>query len=363
MIAACLILLFLVSVAAAQPVALVRAVQYGGNGNNVGSATLIALDDEQAVWLTARHVTGRPVNVYVQPHGHEGWWKARHVIPHSGLDVAVVVTLSQDVKLRPIRIADSSGLSSPAVISGYSYGSRFEGRSASWRTYDATGREGIWRGVAISGQSGGPIFSRKPFQLLGVVSGSGYGDTVGPCCTPIRSWLRTLGWRFRRARAQAREYSQLQCPPSGDVRINYGPRPGTTDGGQVDDEPPMANPYGPDPVPDPVDEDEFERRLQRVENSLAKLPTSKPSEIEEHTSQLSAHDTQLQTIVGALQRLSEESTKTRERVDGLSNQLEGVMSDLKRLNDDLKNASFDVVLGDQKGRVHALGGLLKIDTP
>jgi archaellum component FlaC len=352
MIARCLIaVLLLASAAIAQPVAIVR------HGGGVGSATLIAKDDKQAGWLTARHVIdGQQGHVYVWPHKYPHRYLVREIVRHPSLDVAYLVTSSTNLDQQPIAIGTEEDCREPALISGYSHGTTFQGRHVSYQQKDATGREIIWRGVAIPGQSGGPIFVPRRLVLLGVVSGSDGAIVVGPYCQPIRNWLRTLGWRFRRARTQAAYYSGLDCS-SGQCRIIYPENPEAqepTD--EPIDEPPAARPYGGTPTRDPISLDDIDRRLSKVEVALAE-PTVPVSDsrvddhaeriakieellkqfpdkrIDEQEAAIASQRTKLEALRESLLTLTDAVQSHDTQVKSLAEQLSLVMSDLAKLRD------------------------------
>jgi hypothetical protein len=361
MIARCLIaVLLLCSTAVAQPVAIVR------HGGGVGSATLIAKDDRQAGWLTARHVIdGQQGHVYVWPHKYPHRYLVREIVRHPSLDVAYLVTSSTNLDQQPIAIGTEEDCREPALISGYSHGTTFQGRHVSYQQKDATGREIIWRGMAIPGQSGGPIFVPRRLVLLGVVSGSDGAIVVGPYCTPIRNWLRTLGWRFRRARTQAAYYSGLDCS-SGQCRIVYPENPQVASRpSQIDepiDEPPAARPHGPgsnpSPVPDPLSLDDIDRRLSKVEVALAEptLPVSDSrvddhaerltkieellkqfpdKRIDEHEAAIASQGTKLESVRESLLTLTDAVQSHDTQIKSLADQLSLVMSDLVKLRDEV----------------------------
>jgi hypothetical protein len=360
---AIIILVLLVGVAAAQPIG--KVVQRDRDGSNsVGSATLIAKDDVQAAWLTARHVVSGTGPVTITPHNGTPL-EAYKVDRHPTLDVAVVLT-PPDVAFAPIKIGDNPRVS--VSVTGYSWGQRFEARPARFQRFDATGQEGIWVGVgAISGQSGGAVYSPDTHVLVGVVSGSDGQMTVGPACRPIRNWLSTLGWRFRRARTEAWKYTQLNCGPDGCVEFSY-PQGGYS---QEPDQPPRADlnrPHTPAvggvPKPQQTTQSDIEQRLSRLERIVAELPTRNEvteqigkvampdlsainQRLDQHDSRIAAigtrpiveterldvQDQRINELTDAMARLADASTSLSSQVSSLSVELGAVIEDVKKISD------------------------------
>lgn len=345
----------LAGVASAQPVALVRQADSDGS-YSVGSGTLIAKDESHAAWLTARHVVSGGGQVTVQPHGERAVYVATSVERHPSLDLAILLTSSRDLTLEPAPIGDVGDLSTGrALISGYAWGSTYQGRPGSWASYDATRSEGIWRGQAISGQSGGPIYSPDRRAIMGVVSGSDGDITVGPHCGPIRRWLSTLGWRIRRARSQAIQYTQLSCGPDGRVGFDYPQRP--DDFGSIDEPPPadLNRPHTPAvggiPKPVPASQGDIGERLDRLEKIVARLPTR--AEVSEQVATVGTQPLieneridaieqnagvqgqQINELTDAMARLADASTSLNSQVGSLTEELGNVVRDLKKLSDDV----------------------------
>lgn len=257
-----------------------------------GSGCLVALGNGLGLVLTAAHVVegeriGAPI--YCEFPGRPKVQGSLAAVNEQS-DAAVILVDSEDIpELKPVPWYEGSVDQGMGIWSDGWPASRYS--RITGRIIATTANGFAFRTTAVpwEGHSGGPVFSQDG-RIMGLVSARyqddrGLGGIVYRV-GPIRSWLMTLGWRIRRARAQAWQYSQIgYCPGGGCEIMPYGPQqqqPGP-------EYAPQAPPYGSNGgggggslyVEPPIGVDPNAKRLPPISSTPPPSDSDLKAEIEE----------------------------------------------------------------------------------